>query len=43
MFLIQSGPKQGDALSPLLLNFALKYGIRKVQEDQAGFKLNGTH
>jgi hypothetical protein len=35
--------KQGDALSPLLLNFALDYAIRKVQENQAELKLNGTH
>jgi hypothetical protein len=33
-FPIQSGLKQGDALSPLLLNFALKYAIRKNQENQ---------
>jgi len=42
-FTIRNGLKQGDALSPVLFNFSLEYAIRRVQVNQDGLKLNGTH
>jgi hypothetical protein len=43
MFLIRNALKKGDALLPLLLNFALEYDIRWVQVNKGALKLNGTH
>jgi hypothetical protein len=42
MFQMKNGSKQDD-LSPLFFNFALEYTTRRVQVNQDGLKLNGTH
>jgi len=36
MFPIRNGLKQGDALSPMLFNFALHRAIRRVRVNQDG-------
>jgi hypothetical protein len=42
-FTTENGLKQGDALSPLLFNFALEYAHRRFKENQKGLILSGTH
>ena len=43
MFPIRNRLKQGEALSPLLLNFALDYAIKRFQANQDGLNLNGNN
>jgi hypothetical protein len=43
VFPVQNDLKQGEVLSPLFFNLTLGYAIRKVQENQMGLKLSGTH
>ena len=42
-FPIRNVLKQGDALSPMLFNFALEYSISRGHVNQDGLKINGTH
>ena len=43
MIFIMNRLKQGDALTPMLLNFGLEYAIRRVQVNRDCLKLNGKH
>jgi hypothetical protein len=43
LFPIRKGLKQWNALSPLLVNVALEYAIKRVRVKQEGLKLNGAH
>jgi len=42
MFAIMNSLKIGDALSPLIFNFVLKYAFRRVQVNRHGLKLSGN-
>jgi len=43
MFSIKNSWQQVDGLSPLLSNFSVEFAIRRLQVNQEGLKLNGTH
>jgi len=42
MFHMKNDLRQGDALSPLIFNFAVEFPIGRVQVNQEGLKLSGT-
>jgi hypothetical protein len=41
MFCMKYGLRQGDALSPLIFNFAVEFAIGRAQVNQEGLKLSG--
>jgi len=43
VFPIKIGLKPGNVFTPWFFSSALDYAIRRVQVNQDGFKLNGTH
>jgi hypothetical protein len=43
MFPIKNSFNKENALSSMLLNFALVYAVRSVQVNQDSLKLNGTY
>jgi hypothetical protein len=43
MFTTKNGLKKGDVLSLFLFSFASDYAIKRVQVNQDGLILNGTH
>ena len=43
MYPINTVMKQGDAWTPLILNFSLDYAIRSVYVNLESLKLNGKH
>jgi hypothetical protein len=42
-FPVQNGLKHGDVSWPLIFNFTFEHASRRVQGNQEGLKLNGTH
>jgi hypothetical protein len=40
---LQNGQKQSDALPALISNFPSECATRKIQENEDGLEMNGTH